>query len=327
MNTTQVNPAKKKKFPEIDALKGIAIIGVVILHMSFDSRLSLSALEIVETLQLIFSWSVLAFFFCSGFLQKPIVDIASLKSVIKKRMKRLIVPSLSFSITYKILMMAIAKTGFFSWDFPIPTTIQELMAFLLMPISPQFYFLYFLFAISILHLGLELLLSKKVYFWGVSFIFPLIYIFISIPESLHGPDNRLLPIYFLSYVFGYFLGIHEKEQTNKLIIFALIPITIAILLTKNLLFLALYIPALCFWTLKYLPEITNLFNKTQLGKYSSGIYVWHAPILLPFMSIISVKIIGGGWYVLIPLLSGTIGICVGLSILTQRFEFLRLWRF
>lgn len=327
MSTAQANPPKKRKFPEIDAMKGVAIVGVVILHMSFEGRLSPSALSIVETLQVIFSWSVLAFFFCSGFLQKPVADIASLKVVVQKRIKRLIVPCLAFSITYRILMTAIAKTGFFSWDFPIPTTIPEIIEFLFFPISPQFYFLYFLFAISVLHLGLELILSRKIYFWVIAFIFPAMYLLISVPESLHGPDNRLLPIYFLSYVFGYLAAIYEKEKQNKLVIFALIPIAITTILTKNILFVWLYIPVLFFWFLKYLPEVTHLFNKTKLGKYSSGIYVWHAPILLPFMSIVSVKVIGGEWYVLFPLLLGTIEVCVGLSMLTQRFEFLKLWRF
>ena len=58
------------RYSEIDALKGVAIIGVVIAHLNFTGRFDKETLELVHNLQLFFGWCVITFFFASGILIK-----------------------------------------------------------------------------------------------------------------------------------------------------------------------------------------------------------------------------------------------------------------
>tara|TARA_B110000114_G_C14852480_1_gene301312 strand:- start:100 stop:336 length:237 start_codon:yes stop_codon:yes gene_type:complete len=73
--------------------------------------------------------------------------------------------------------------------------------------------------------------------------------------------------------------------------------------------------------------ISNFFNKTQLGINSGGIYVWHTPIVLPTVSVLFSKLMGGGLLVILPIMIFTMVISILISRLTYKYEFLRLLRF
>jgi fucose 4-O-acetylase-like acetyltransferase len=91
-----------QKIKEIEMLKGISIIGVVLMHMEFRSRFSEQAIALLDHLQILFGWCVLAFFFCSGLLLKTEeMQLKNLKSYIFKRAHRLLIPCIVFSIFYK----------------------------------------------------------------------------------------------------------------------------------------------------------------------------------------------------------------------------------
>ncbi len=55
------------RFSEVDSLKGLAIVGVVIAHVAFETRLYPVSSVIINNLQVIFGWCVIAFFFIRSF--------------------------------------------------------------------------------------------------------------------------------------------------------------------------------------------------------------------------------------------------------------------
>ncbi|AFM05684.1 putative acyltransferase [Bernardetia litoralis DSM 6794] len=319
------------KNPVIDTVKGLAIIGVLFAHMNFTGRFDDSTLEFINTIQLIFGWCVIAFFFCSGLVAKSITTQLEFKKFIKKRFQRLVIPCIIFSLTYKLLMSIIYLTGLFSWSSPLPTNFQETIYFIFYPVSPQFYFLYYLFAISICVQILELIISRFIIFWIALVGFIISCFLMDIPLQSYGPEFNLLPAYILGYVFGF--AISQFNQNTKTIIiiyyssFYSTLIFLAFFFSNNNLFFQ-FITLVSLWLIiEYIPVLSKIFNKTKLGKYSSSIYVWHAPLLMPFLSILFVKTLGGGGIILFPILLGTIFISIFLSKITMRYEWLRFWRF
>ncbi len=137
------------RFLEIDAVKAVAIIGVMVAHMSFESRFSDGAMDFIRVVQIILGWCVLAFFFCSGLLAKEIKNIEEARRYIHKRFIRLVVPCVVFSITYRVIRCGLYLTGRFDWKSPIPENIGDVLDFILVPVGPQFYF----FVLSICDIG------------------------------------------------------------------------------------------------------------------------------------------------------------------------------
>lgn len=316
------------RYPEVDALKGLAIIGVVIVHSNFSGRLDSTTLEITHNIQLFFGWSVIAFFFASGFLIKhPIKTFPEAYMIIKKKFIRLIIPCFIFSLLYKFLLSGIYFTGFFSWESPIPQSVFESIKFIFYPAGPQFYFLHYLFAISTAVVLLHVLFSRNILLLLSAALLPIAYFFIEAPKSGYGSDYSLLPLYFFSYVIGCVLSVQYKEIKPTFYLIVLISIFFTFLITESLTPGYILIPLMLLLFFQKLPKLTKMFNKTNIGKYSSGIYVWHAPIVLPFTSIFCVKIIGAQPIVLIPIFFITIVICILLSLATFKFDFLKLWRF
>ena len=312
---------------EVDALKAIAIVGVVFAHISFEGRLAPSTIEITSVIQLVLGWCVIAFFWASGFLEnakpKETIDIYHLA---KKRFFRLIVPCFIFSLSYKLFLAFLYLTGRFSWENPIPTDITQLLKFIFNPVGPQFYFLYYLFGISFLFFILVKFLSVEKLFTIAIILFPIVYTNIETPTSGYGSDYNLIPFYFLSYLSGNYFS-RSEVCFRRLFLFFVSSVLVTALISKSFIPFYILAPLIIQYYLKRMPRFVKAIDRTRIGKFSSGIYVWHAPIILPFMSIICVKLIGGSPVIIAPLVASTILMSVFISNLTFKFSWLRLWRF
>ncbi|WP_159018153.1 acyltransferase family protein [Algibacter sp. L3A6] len=309
---------------EVECLKGLAIIGVIFAHMNFKGRFDDSTLILVNYLQIIFGWCVIAFFFCSGLLAKN-VDRFLLKQLIFKRFKRLIVPCIVFTITYKLIIFGLYYSGLFGWKNPLP----ENKLTLLYPVGPQFYFLIYLFIIQLIVSFLQLYFSRKVLLIMASIVLPILYFIIDSPKYSYGGEINLVPFYIYSYIIALFVS--ENKSIRNIDYYVLLILVLAFLSLsfniKMIILIQLYIPILLWLILKKYNSITVNFNKLSIGKYSGAIYVWHAPILLPFLSITCVKLFGSKTLVIFPILIITILISIFLGKLTSRYSFLKIWRF
>lgn len=316
------------RYSEVDALKGLGIIGVVIAHVNFPSRLTPTTMLLIHNLQLIFGWCVISFFFASGILIKhTIKTFPEAYGVIKKKFVRLVIPCFIFSLSYKCLLSGIYLTGLFSWNSPIPSSLIETMKFIFYPVGPQFYFLHYLFLISTAVTLLRLLISKNILLLFSIFLLPASYFFFEMPKFGYGPNYSLLPLYFFSYIIGFTLSINNKKIKPMFYLIVLVPIFFTFLITDSLIPCYILIPVTLLLFFQKSPNLTNILNKTNIGRYSPSIYVWHAPIVLPFTSIICVKIIGGQPIVLIPIIFLTIFICIILNLITFKFKIFKFWQF
>lgn len=315
------------RYIEVDSIKGLAIIGIVVTHMNFNNRFNAGTLEVVYNLQILFGWCVLAFFFCSGLLAKPLTSKISFAKFIKKRFLRLVVPCLVFSISYKFILTLISWTGMFSYFFYFPEDLFGVARFIFEPVGPQFYFLYYLFIICTAVAIFERLTSTIFLFVMLTIMLPVAYKFIDTPTFLHGPDYALFPVYFFSYVSGYSLS--NNNHINKFFIFSMpfISVNITIFMGNSFVMGYIFVPFVLWIVFRKFPLIANLVDKTKIGKYSAAIYVWHAPITLPFISIICVEVFGGGPVVIFPVLVCTILACCIMHEIVGKFSVLRLWRF
>lgn len=147
------------RLKDIDSLKGLAIIGVVLLHMSFNSRFDLQTLQTINILQKCFGWSVVAFFFASGLTAKPTNNLSQLRHFIIIRTKRLLIPYLVFCVSYKIIFQVLAYLGS-TPSTALPISALGILRFFTAPIGPQFYFLPYLLLVSTLVRPLIVLLEK-----------------------------------------------------------------------------------------------------------------------------------------------------------------------
>lgn len=307
---------------EVDAIKALAIIGVLFLHMSFKSRMTVETLDTVKILQLLFSWAVIAFFFASGLLTRPVQRLAGLGSFAATRFRRLIVPCLVFSWTYKLLLQFLAHAGLGA----VPDRF-ELIDFLLMPVGPQFYFLPVLYVISVVVALAEIRIPPMKLLFATGVVLLAVYVLIPIPVTAYGADYSLMPLYLFSYTAGRALSVSSRRQRAVRLLAILMFVIVAALLHKAPVLLYAAVPPLLLVLFERYQLVARKIEFSHLGKHSSAIYVWHAPILMPAASIMCFKLFQGSVITLLPLIATTIALSIVLGKVTERFEILRFWRF
>jgi len=279
--------SRKSRVPEVDLLKGWAILGVLFIHMSFVHRFGNNVLVAIGELQYLFGWAVIAFFFCAGFLfahsssvNEPILPY------LRKRARRLLLPWIAFSIVYKILLLAGHRAHFIPTPVPIRMTDsiwRQMVEFLVWPGSPQLYFLPVLFVISVFchyacHFRQEWIL------WLLAFGLTAGYAWLS-PGPPHGNEAEKYPAYAATYLAGILVA--------RPVFLAPIPrgrlfLTVTVfcfgalcLLCPTLLYLAVPLVAFRAQSLIAGPVASPL---DFLGRHSGAIYVWHTPIIMPVLS-------------------------------------------
>src|ERR1700692_3117043 len=98
----------KKRIVELDILRGVAIFGVLVLHSGFEGRFTKETLAVQAIMARLFDWSVLAFFFSSGFLHDRSVPFTI---TLKKRLVSLLVPFFLYNLFYNLCFAAIDVFG------------------------------------------------------------------------------------------------------------------------------------------------------------------------------------------------------------------------
>ncbi|MGR5177889.1 acyltransferase family protein [Vibrio mediterranei] len=239
----------------IDFLRGIAILGVVIIHSYFPGKMSESTLSIIGDLQNVFSWVVLAFFYSSGYFSSWKINRIQLKKLSRK----LLITCLFFSFLYLAIKLFIFGLGGFS-----SVTVMEILKNSL-PMAPQFYFLVYLFVVMVL--------SSAFNVWIVVVLSCVTISTINTPDYYFGPEMELIPYYFLSYSFGYI-------SRGKGVWYIFLITFFMVVINQELTHLFLLVP----FFVMYIGDnvsgrLAGYIN--YLGERSLAIYVLHTPILLP----------------------------------------------
>jgi acyltransferase len=150
-------------------LKGIAIIGVVMHHIS-NRRLDPEAVEYISFMVQFFEWCVLGFLLVSGYLQamsdsrKP----KTLLEFLRARVMRLLVPFVVLTLLYSVLWQLLQATHIPNVGVRVPHDFLGKLETTLWPVNSQvaqqIYFFPLLFGISVV----MVLFQKTLGLWGVA---------------------------------------------------------------------------------------------------------------------------------------------------------------
>ena len=309
----------------IDATKGLAILGVLFVHMGFTSRFDTATLGSIATLQRIFAWCVLAFFFASGFFHPDTKPVGSWQDFAKKRARRLLVPCLAFSWVYKLALLGLASSGLTPSPFSeVRRNVVEILREAFTPATPQFYFLAYLFFIAVaIHAMLRLQVLRSDFSrWLLAAILLQSYWILPL-ERPHGESLSQLPLYAATYL----LGIQFAKLAHRLDGSRNAHALGAAVLVASLLAVAVYRPQILHLVPPLLisqlatciprwPQIPFAF----LGRRSGAIYAWHTPLVMPLLSVLLTKFSLTGVPLILAMIIATLVISLTLDSLVRRFD-------
>ncbi len=312
----------RARIPGIDALKGAAILGVLFVHMAFSARFDAATLGHIRLLQDVFAWCVLAFFFASGLLHGLNDTARGIRDFATRRAIRLLIPCAAFTWMNKLLLLAAKAGGFLASDAaPAPEGLRAVLEFIFIPAAPQFYFLAHLFAIAVVaHVLLRLRLTGNGFApWLLAALLLQAYWFLPL-EKPHGEALTQLPLYGALYLAG--IGFAQAGKSPRAITgagAAVFLIAVAAVATHRVPAIDAAIPPALALLFSVVPA-GILAPLAWLGKRSGAIYAWHAPLLMPVLSIILVKLHLAGWPLIAAMSILTAAASLAVAAVVRRFD-------
>lgn len=307
-----------------DAFKFLAMVGVIFAHLPAGGRFEAEAWPIVQSVQAATGWCVLGFFAVSGALFRSGAS-RPIGIEVLKRAQRLLIPWLAFSLFYKVAVSVLTVTGLIKNAQPIPSGGWDLLRWVVQPADPQLYFLLYLFLMQVFLLFLHRLSDRVPLIVGVvAFLSWSVFLF---PDSgaplLHGASLQLVPLYFAFLTFGLFCGTSLKRVAVVSALACLTSLIIAVMRGNWLVAWQLVAPWVLLLALRAGEGSPALKPFAYLGRFSGGVYVWHAPLIMGVVSIASVAILGPGFAAVLT----TVVLCFACSALigtwVNRTPFLR----
>jgi fucose 4-O-acetylase-like acetyltransferase len=274
---------ERRRVAELDVLKGIAIIGVLILHSSFRNRFSVEALAVQGVLARVFDWAVIGFFFASGCLYQRAMPFWTNA---RKKAITLILPFCFYNLIYNVIFAVadrihgtLGNSLSIDWHWFLMCTVQ----------SPgfQLYFLPYLFGVTILVSALSGLRQNaraSVYVTLLGAIV-LYYVERGYPSFSYGSEHEKLPLYLAAFVVG--------DLCKHLILGGRRASAVALAMGSGLLvtLVASGIPGypilvpFCILAFTLAFPIAGWLKPLQhLGRLSGSLYVWHTPLVLPALT-------------------------------------------
>jgi peptidoglycan/LPS O-acetylase OafA/YrhL len=269
-----------KRIAELDVLRGTAILGVLVLHSSFEGRFTKETMAVQAIMARLFDWAVLAFFFSSGILHDSSVPLTI---TLKKRAMSLLVPFLIYNVFYNLLFVG---TGTLGWVHNNAFVMNSSMLATGLFHSPAFqlYFLPYIFVISIGVCGFDKLTQRyhKLGYLVVLLLVLTFYLVRGYPELSHGSDLDKLPLYLAAFLIGVIGGPFFKEPIAKpWMTVAILVVVLGVLVLSRWLVVSLTVPPLVVGVAGAIRRIRESKLLLSMGGMSGSIYVWHTPVMLP----------------------------------------------
>ena len=274
----------------IDYLKGLAIVGVLILHIPL-ARLPPEAVASVQKISRWFDWCVLAFFFASGALRGCSTRELDWMEFTRRRASRLLVPFLSLSLIYALayqVLQEFAPLGIGHSQFPrsLGGKLYHILLCDDRMVGVQLYFLVFLFGISTVYEGVFLkkkrsLVTRLGWLCGAQ-AFILCWEGRS-PGSIRifGPYPEVLALGMIQYGFGFMVG--RKELPRATVCWATGFFVVAGFLwwwlSASVFVLHIFVPVTLWIALTALLVRFRSRLLLFLGNESASIYAYHTPFV------------------------------------------------
>jgi len=302
----------------MDLVRGVAIFGVLVLHSRFSGRFTPETLAIQTLLARLFDWSVLAFFFSSGFLHDRSAPVSV---TLKKRFISLLVPFFFYNALYNLFFLVGEASGL------VPGRPLELNSKLLATCffqSPgfQLYFLPYLFVISTGVCAVDKLIflhGKTAYRLLLGLVLGF-YVYTGYPEFSYGPDYSRVPLYLAVFLVGVISRpFFAQRFLSVWMTIALLGVVLALLMVSRLPIVSFAVPPLLVGLARTIPRLKHSNPLVSMGAISGSIYLWHTPLLLPAFASLLAHLGIPSPLVLFGCLSLTLVTCVLLRIALDRF--------
>jgi peptidoglycan/LPS O-acetylase OafA/YrhL len=284
----------------VNALKGLAIVGIIFYHVS-NRRFSDDLRGAIAVIVALFSWSIYAFIFVSGYLQSLSRRREGVLEHIGRRARRLLGPYLLLGTIYATVQQIIERSGLLSDMSPdrfAPTWFGKMVALLTCGhldgyghvVGEQLYFFVLLFVVTVAFaLITQLRAGPKTLAAGTAALGCLL---ICYAAATHG-NLTSLGIFdtlgaLFQYSLGFLFGKTEAQKANWRIASAagILLAVFVLVVFHTAVGLVLIVPLL-------LLEIFLLVNRTAvltplvvLGVASSTIFAYHTPFILQPLLII-----------------------------------------
>jgi fucose 4-O-acetylase-like acetyltransferase len=286
----------KKYYQDVDGVKGLAILGVVSAHMPDVDQLPLQAEAMFRMWQYTLGWCVIGFFYTAGYLNqfsRPSCK-SSIIVCIFKRAKRLLIPCFCFSILYKIVLLGLKEFEIVKHvDVILPNDLWSFFNFLIIPCSPQFYFLIYLFFVQLFEITLSFKVSQRgvLLIAGLLLLLPIVLIMPhSLISNIHGDRPTLIPFYASAYLFGSLAhSLQNRTGAVTLVLCSILTVGASILTQQHAVAL-LTVPAWLIILFRYKTARPASILLAPIGRCAGSIYVWHAPITISVINVVMVYI-------------------------------------
>jgi len=280
--TTDYPYRRGGRIAELDCLRGLAILGVLMIHSCFKDRYAQETMAAQTIMARLFDWSVLAFFFSSGYLHDRSEPLAV---TVKKKWMSLLLPFFLYNAFYMVFFVVAKPMGWVQ-NVSLEINFHLLANGLVLTPAFQLYFLVYLFLISIF-VGVVDKLPKPYVghaYWLLLLVVLSFYLIRGYPESSYGQYYSRIPLYLVAFLSGVISRpVFEKRlKIKQAWIWAVALVVVLIMLVyMQLPKLSLAVPPLLVGLARTVPKLMNARWLLLMGSMSGSIYLWHTPILLP----------------------------------------------
>jgi|GEM_PF-4704516 len=301
-----------KRVSAIDAVKGLAIFGVLFAHAGDSTAFG----GVLAPLQVTFGWCVTVFFGLAGVLEamssknEKFVDYANHRAV------RLGVPFIVLHLLFNIISAVLMKQGIIQDGVLVD---QSWISLLLVLHAPQLYFLPWLWMVGVI-LWRPLRATPTVV--AVVLAVGVVVIKLSFPPRTYGYGAHLenIPVYLAAFAIG-FTSVRSR---------ILWPVIICIVggvieISRNGAYHSLH-PVVAPLLLAAIGRRAwkPLKLLSFVGTWSFAIYLWHVPLVMPAVRRMLVFPMHDGVRLVI-VLTLTIALCIGWGLLLTRNRLLRFF--
>jgi peptidoglycan/LPS O-acetylase OafA/YrhL len=291
----------------LDLLKCVLVLGVVLQHSGF-SRFNIGEQELVAGLRHFFSLVVVGFFWAAGFLIKP---NEAFQVFLKKRFSRLLMPFIAVSLINWISLTSLAHvTGRgFGYDYTLPDLGWVLIS--LQGVGPQMYFLPYLFLLQSVAFLIERKLSAPWVHAVLSLLLLLLWVVTDADFKQAGPSLGNVSLYASAVFLGMACRHFNTPSAMWIGALGVVPVLAGC---------AFLPPGLWHDVCCWIAPAALYFAFKQCGARAAwtgingdtfAVFLWHTPILMPFLSFLSVWLFPRGYLALLATVLGAIVLSIG----------------
>jgi hypothetical protein len=234
-------------------------------------------------------------------------------SVIARKAHSLLIPYFLWNLIYGISIWVLSHF--------IPSLREKLLMSSLIHAGYQLYFLPYMFGVMIF----SALLFRQKCWWQnylvlmVVFLIILGYSVVGFPKPSHGQGLDKFPLFLCSFLLGHLFPLLSRFKRGTKLCALLVSVSILVMIVSDGAAWSLFIAPLILLVISPFQDNTYLKYVSKAGRFSGSIYLWHTPLVLPFLTIVFTKMGLPPIYVLVASICLAIFSCILIKLIAEKF--------